>query len=1412
MSNDNSAAAKESPRPPSLRGRISSVLALIVEFFRDIARTWTRILLEVLLPFSSDFIGVPALRSAKPDNVTSALLPTGLSLSRSRRSFAERLKYTVVTSFLLTATLSISMYGSETAVHEDEAAFEEERKLLGESMPVSKPAIETTRANLPSPRHTLASVVRNAIVWTVALLWYFSPSTQQWFRTSLLVVCCAWSLSLLVTSLGKADKRRSPLQFELVQPSSNCVPSAPLSSYLAEKRAHASLNEGVSNLVKTACDTDVELNRSLAALQEIELVARGFKIGQQHQHFMPPISRIEAATNGAPSRNGVGLSSQLYSPPFSGKRSVSLTSTESNVKHSFEQRRASPPPPPMHRMLQLRTALSQSFEDAERASKEFGEALEPLADPKELEQLGDMYSLDQIAGAGSSEDDYAAGLASMASKRVAGLASPPLISSSSSRFATPTSHRRAFSHLAGSPSQSTTPGAAAASGDWDDSFTSTPGSKRGSWTNATLPRSFGSTAASTGLPSSHHKRRGSNIALAPMMLTAGVSAVAKSSNDGDAAAPPLSSSSSSSASITSGKRYSNDSLGGSSQVSSSTGLGRSGSLLRNRNGEAITWDQQTPGPGEGVGASPSAPPRSGSRLSYISEGSVSSGPNGSPAAKRMSYQHQQQSVDPKHGSVLESRPGSRLSAASSSLGAITIGADGQDAKHHLASPPHSANSATSSSTSASAAGAAAAAAAASSPMHWQQQQQPQSPKRPTTAGPLSTSSPPHSSSSMTIGRAGSLRSIRRTLFTPPTTSSGTALGVASTSFEADAAHQHHIGSALPSPSAGPAAAAAAAGGGQYDPFSLLGLRQSFERFHLVRRRALCLLLALHFEGEADEVGKPEDGKTSNKRDYWDMVARAMQRLSLQLESIKVRMTKAVDEEMNHFVGKDAAASTATSPGAATGSAAHLLPGSQGLLPFTGLDDRAEALVSSLRSIQVKIRACNEELLMDWPPPAVSLHGSSTTSTAGGSGGEGQQDVWGQSVVSQRKENAERLWDSIREDLLAVTQEWEGGMKLFRAEKARAAAAATTATPAVEAARLESPLEVDEGRYGDLEDDEIDVEPTTTTSSSHADSHSRSASINSAEDLASSLLRLRAASPPPSSPRLDGGGSSSSIPGSPSIPSGLEQIFESIAGIAVSLQEEEKEKRRKRQASHSSGNGGSGAGSGGGGGQGVKLSREERIARVKSQRAELERRRTLGLPLELPRESLSGSDAGGIKPHGGVVTELKDVLSGIRVKRERQREEAEAEAQARASVASAPPSSVNAAQGGSSSTDSNLTLAATSTSCGSSSRTSATTWSSVATPATSSTATTTGSSTRGSAPTSPSTPPTPQSPQPQPPPRPPRGGVPASPPRVRKESTQGEDDGDDSDEKTLAAATAAAAAAAVRARRGRQGSGTKVGTT
>ncbi|SJX65814.1 uncharacterized protein SRS1_16369 [Sporisorium reilianum f. sp. reilianum] len=395
-----------------------------------------------------------------------------------------------------------------------------------------------------------------------------------------------------------------------------------------------------------------------------------------------------------------------------------------------------------------------------------------------------------------------------------------------------------------------------------------------------------------------------------------------------------------------------------------------------------------------------------------------------------------------------------------------------------------------------------------------------------------------------------------------------------------------------------------------DPLSLMSIKAKFEWMHRARRRWLCHLLALDLKMRGDV--KLFNGDSLPCDEYWTAARSTIGSTGLVLRTQDKAVTEIVEKEM----GLDfLRASRSEAAGGQGGQDARSesrdgrlnVPGAESstfsVVGHPGIEDRLHAMMLSLRSLQSKIRVCAEDIRIKAPS---GLHGVD--------GGRSEQVV---SPAPEARDDAEtalqleRTVESMRDDLLGLSAEWEATIKLIHKEKRRSPSPQPSTDLEADVSKsnaareLESPLEADEdaadpsdGNVGERPAFPDDLLPLSRRPALQGDGNDAS---DDDDDSDLAALLLNSTSP-------------NSLP-----PPGLEQVFESIVGMA--------------------GLSGLGAGA-------SKLSRAERIEQTRVQRQQEQDSRAQAKASQ--RHSMDPS---------GMMSELNDVISTRRAVRDQRHQSA-----------------------------------------------------------------------------------------------------------------------------------------------------------
>ena len=417
---------------------VYKLCAAVRTFGIDIFRAWCMLLTAVVWPIGwmavDAFVSPLAGTQVKEDGRVEAGRDRTPSQKMADSSFAERFKYILCTSCLLTSSLAISSY--DTAVAQPRPAVpaaDSDAAQDREVVPSSTVNLHTASLhNQARPTLQLTEsgkMLFRATFWALVILTPISPSRQAWVRSIVLLICMAWGAIATMGMDQGGDvtfqTSHQPAGSYSLRSRDKKAAEEAQSEYLSTAQAQRTKEERclqVTALVSACKSFDVECNKTIAAVQEVELVARGFKLS----HPLPPISRIEASkgttspprlrnaswTSPANAINASRLSRSSSSGasaasgwkhhgPRPQSNPYSHESTSANGRSSPQEADAEP-----IRMATLRKALLESFEEARRALQTAQQELEPLVDMGEMCLLQDMYELDTSTDAGLNSSSF----------------------------------------------------------------------------------------------------------------------------------------------------------------------------------------------------------------------------------------------------------------------------------------------------------------------------------------------------------------------------------------------------------------------------------------------------------------------------------------------------------------------------------------------------------------------------------------------------------------------------------------------------------------------------------------------------------------------------------------------------------------------------------------------------------------------------------------------------------------------------------------------------------------------------------------------------------------------------------------------------------------------------------------------
>jgi hypothetical protein len=340
-----------------------------------------------------------------------------IAVTQTDKTFAEHFKYIICTSGLLTSKLAISSYNHEVVLPTDSESEGQEKPEQASPMSTQDNRIATSASSVPSQTSIRLSgsskTLFDATCWSAVLLALLSRNAQAWSRGTVILISVTWAI---IATIGLDESM--DLAFEVshknigrysLQEYDRKAEADSKSAFLSDlesSRLKAKMCTQVFELVSVAKSFDLECNRTIAAIQEVELVSRGFKL----THPLPPISRIEATSLTSPTRSKHDshiLTATAMSNVKLSRSSSSGASAASGRKHhgsrpqsilltngrNSPDSRCSDSEADSIRMASLRRLLISLFGSLKEALLEAQNTLHPLIDEKEWSLLREMYEI-----------------------------------------------------------------------------------------------------------------------------------------------------------------------------------------------------------------------------------------------------------------------------------------------------------------------------------------------------------------------------------------------------------------------------------------------------------------------------------------------------------------------------------------------------------------------------------------------------------------------------------------------------------------------------------------------------------------------------------------------------------------------------------------------------------------------------------------------------------------------------------------------------------------------------------------------------------------------------------------------------------------------------------------------------------
>lgn len=257
------------------------------------------------------------------------------------RGFTERFKYVIATSFLLTSSLSISDYDTP----QDEEC---DQVVPTRSTPINTSYVE----GLVDGEISLIPLLDVSVLGVLAFCIRIPPRYVLFLFAALFAALCSPEIAVRLGFVPRISYTlRHALNDKVPRFLAHGVPNP---AWVADERGRlqAAALSSVRQLVHEAHALDRKISEAISAVQEVELVSRGYSLSRP----LPPITRIEAATPG-------------------------LVQPEDGIAA------------PVQRLTKLRAALLRMVNEVDYACRGAQGALAPLVDVDELELMCEIGAL-----------------------------------------------------------------------------------------------------------------------------------------------------------------------------------------------------------------------------------------------------------------------------------------------------------------------------------------------------------------------------------------------------------------------------------------------------------------------------------------------------------------------------------------------------------------------------------------------------------------------------------------------------------------------------------------------------------------------------------------------------------------------------------------------------------------------------------------------------------------------------------------------------------------------------------------------------------------------------------------------------------------------------------------------------------
>jgi hypothetical protein len=201
-----------------------------------------------------------------------------------------------------------------------------------------------------------------------------------------------------------------------------------------------------------------------------------------------------------------------------------------------------------------------------------------------------------------------------------------------------------------------------------------------------------------------------------------------------------------------------------------------------------------------------------------------------------------------------------------------------------------------------------------------------------------------------------------------------------------------------------------------EALKIAALKKSFEAVHNVRRKVLVHLLALDFSLQPRIT--IESSSITSSAQYWHTIGKILTKLSSSFGSHAHFVKQDVQHEVDVRAKSAIDADESDKPkGAASDNT-----------DYSGFEDRLIAMGQALRTVQIKMQLCASDLRKRAPP---ALHGEDADDTSNATTIDAKASMAVAEENTNKQNNPEVMFSTIREDLITLSAEWESALKIMR---------------------------------------------------------------------------------------------------------------------------------------------------------------------------------------------------------------------------------------------------------------------------------------------------------------------------------------------------------------------------------------------